>query len=202
MNENVWGISEFASLVGKHANTVDIWFKKLEEKELHYITRIKGEKVYDELDLKVARYIREKRSTSGKTAWALDAIFIELPEIMDLRPFPEGMTSAETQIFDYQGGLQEVLSREFHERDLRLAQLVDEVVAKRMQELFSSLKHQRVTESRQARKLREEALKSWQEQPAKVRFLRKGLFHKVENVEEKERYIKTFIDKYHEQNSE
>ncbi|MDQ6422662.1 hypothetical protein RB620_24825 [Paenibacillus sp. LHD-117] len=201
MNESVWGIGDFASLVGKHANTVDGWFKKLEEKGLHCVIRVNGEKVYDELDLRVAQYICEKRNNSGgRTAWTLDAIFIELPNVLELRPFPQGTDPKDTQILDYHA-FQELLTREFQEREHRLFQMVDEVVSKRMQELASIIKHQRIEESRWERKLRQEALKSWDEQPAKVRFKREGLFSKVENVVAKERFIKMFVESHQEQNS-
>src|SRR5699024_8216809 len=55
------------------------------ERKLHYISRVEGEKVYDELDLKIAKFIIEKRNNK----WSLNAIFDELPNNFELRPFPE-----------------------------------------------------------------------------------------------------------------
>ncbi|MGV7000217.1 hypothetical protein ACWA2C_16150 [Priestia megaterium] len=98
--ENVqwWQITEFADKLaavmqeqyqdekaGVHYNTLDKWFKTLETKKIHYITRAAGEKVYDELDLKIACFIYVKRQEK----WSLDAIHNLLEESGDTRPFPQ-----------------------------------------------------------------------------------------------------------------
>src|SRR5699024_1755065 len=81
---NYWKISDFAKKLNKHNNTIDGWFRELEiERKLHYISRVEGEKVYDELDLKIAAFIVEKRDNK----WSLNAIFDELPNKFELRPF-------------------------------------------------------------------------------------------------------------------
>ena len=85
--EKFWRISEFKDQVGKPLNTVDNWFKRLEQEQIHYVNRTEyGEKVYDELDLKIALFIKEKRDEK----WSMGAIFQELGNHFDLRPFPEG----------------------------------------------------------------------------------------------------------------
>src|SRR5699024_9439720 len=83
---NYWKISDFAKKLNKHNNTIDGWFRELEiERKLHYISRVEGEKVYDEVDLKIAAFIGEKRDNK----WSLNAIFDELPNKFELRPFPK-----------------------------------------------------------------------------------------------------------------
>ena len=85
--EKFWRISEFKDQVGKPLNTVDNWFKRLEKARVHYVNRTEhGEKVYDELDLKIALFIKEKRDEK----WSMGAIFDELEKQFELRPFPEG----------------------------------------------------------------------------------------------------------------
>nr|WP_263327111.1 hypothetical protein [Neobacillus sp. Marseille-Q6967] len=58
-----WKIGEFASKIGRHANTIDQWFKKLEELNIHYVNRLPStnEKIYDDLDLKIALHIKSER---------------------------------------------------------------------------------------------------------------------------------------------
>jgi hypothetical protein len=66
-----WKISEFVEKIKQtlqeeklHSNTVDGWFKKSEEERIHYICRTAetNEKVYDELDLQLAVFIKRKRN--------------------------------------------------------------------------------------------------------------------------------------------
>src|SRR5699024_4206858 len=85
-----WKISDFAKKLNKHNNTIDGWFRELEmERKLHYISRVEGDKVYDELDFRIAKFIIEKRDNK----WSLSAIFDELPNKFDFRPFPEDYES-------------------------------------------------------------------------------------------------------------
>jgi len=88
-----WKISDFVEEVKKtldeeklHVNTVYGWFKKLEKENIHYISRTvdTNEKVYDELDLRIAVFIKMKRNEK----WALNAIFNEIKNQFDVRPFP------------------------------------------------------------------------------------------------------------------
>ncbi|MDH4619389.1 hypothetical protein [Brevibacillus sp. AY1] len=82
-------INDFAKKIGQHQNTVDGWFKQLEERRIHYVNRANGKKVYNSLDLQIGLYIRDKREKK----WALDPIFSELPEHFELRPFPPDNTA-------------------------------------------------------------------------------------------------------------
>ncbi|WLD94003.1 HD-GYP domain-containing protein [Alkalihalobacillus sp. AL-G] len=89
-------VNEFASLVGKHPNTVEEWFSKMEEKLIHYVQRINNEKVYDQNDLKLALFINDKREEK----WSFDEIFKKLVKINDLRPFPSEEASKESTTID------------------------------------------------------------------------------------------------------
>ncbi|HWO74717.1 MAG TPA: MerR family transcriptional regulator [Bacillus sp. (in: firmicutes)] len=79
-----WKITDFAKELGKHLNTIDNWFKELERRRIHYVARASNEKVYDVLDLQIAKHIIRKREEK----WALEAIFNDLPNHFDCRPFP------------------------------------------------------------------------------------------------------------------
>ena len=87
-----WKISDFVEKIKEtlqedklHINTVDGWFKKLEEERIHYINRTEetNEKVYDKLDLQLAIFIKKKRNEK----WSLGAVFNELKSEFELRPF-------------------------------------------------------------------------------------------------------------------
>jgi len=88
-----WKISDFVEEIkltlkeeSLHVNTVYGWFKKLEKERIHYISRTvdTNEKIYDELDLRIAIFIKMKRNEK----WAIKAIFDEVKNEFDVRPFP------------------------------------------------------------------------------------------------------------------
>lgn len=94
---DVWKISDFThkiieslskkfpeEKVSIHYNTVDKWFKELEERGIHYVNRASGEKIYDSLDLKIAEFIYLRR----KQKFAKDVIYTILPKHVEVRPFP------------------------------------------------------------------------------------------------------------------
>lgn len=60
------------------------WYKWLENERLHYINRTleTNEKVYDELDLKIAMFIKNRREEKR----ALSAISNDLSNLFELRP--------------------------------------------------------------------------------------------------------------------
>lgn len=69
-----WKISDFVEEIKHllkenklHINTVDGWFKKLEEERIHYVSRTEdsNEKVYDSLDLELAAFIKKRETRSG-----------------------------------------------------------------------------------------------------------------------------------------
>lgn len=100
-------ISDFAEKIGKHSNTVDRWFNDLERRQLHYVSRSEdGDKVYNDLDIEIGLFIRDRREEK----WSLAAIYHELEDRFDLRPFPEGGAGL-PQIADF-----ESLQRQFNDQ--------------------------------------------------------------------------------------
>lgn len=61
--------------------------------------RVNGEKDYDELDYKIARFIIEQQNNK----WSLNAIFDNLPDQFSLRPLPNDFEhdSKSFQIVDF-----------------------------------------------------------------------------------------------------
>ena len=113
IKEAVWQISDFTEEIQKryeeettikdsvHYNTVDKWFKDLENKGIHYIQRVADKKVYDDLDIAIAIFIMKKRSQK----WSLDAISNVLSAHLEVRPFqdlrhdePEGLSEAQVMV--------------------------------------------------------------------------------------------------------
>lgn len=86
IEQNFWRLTEFSEKVGgKHRNTIDAWFNQLEARGIHYVNRTQsGERVFNELDLKIAKYIAKLRNEN----WGLDAIYDALPHQYSLREFP------------------------------------------------------------------------------------------------------------------
>lgn len=109
--QQVWKITDFAIQISEkagstvHYNTVDSWFKKLEEKKIHYINRIEetDEKCYNQLDLEIALFIKDKREQK----WSLNAIFGQIAEQFDTRPFPEPSTN-DSQLLDLEAIKREI----------------------------------------------------------------------------------------------
>lgn len=216
--EQFFKISDFAKQIGKHTNTVDNWFKLLEEKGLHYINRIDNEKVYDEQDLRIAQHINEKRNNK----WALEAICNELPDLFELRPFPPDMEPTNAlQTFDMES-IRQRFSDELRTvvEEMAAAQAAQALqLAERMQlqhkqqyeDLLRQLpqprdpqaeRQDRVTEMLTRRKvereLEHEAVHMWATKPDSERMKRKGLFKKEEDRDKRDLFVKDYIDKQFE----
>lgn len=195
---------DFAKYLGKHNNTVDGWFKNLEERRLHCISRINGEKVYDELDLAIATHIIQHRNQK----WSLDAIFDNLPKHFDLRPFPLEFEEEEQHsvkvIMDFdkmRATLLNDMQRVFEE--VAVAQVEKQI--EHIKNLSPSPEQQRlerfnmlIAERRVMRELEKEALSLWLEKPLEDRQIKIGWFRKVEDLEKRDRFIKEYKDKHFE----
>lgn len=99
MSENkFWQLTEFSKQVDMHFTTINTWFDTLESKKIHYVNRraVDQKKIYDNLDLKVGLYIKEKRD--GK--WSLDAIYTTLQDNppFELRAFPSDYKDTSTEL--------------------------------------------------------------------------------------------------------
>lgn len=195
-----WKILDFAKKVGKHYNTVDSWFKRLEERRIHYVNRVgEGqEKVYDSLDLEIARFIVKMREQK----WALDAIFDHITETMEPRPFPPDQDNVPGRI-DIEAITQQI-ERVYEQKT---AQRLEEM----KRELLNSLpkpvdpleeRQNRVSDMITQRRveyiLRQEAQKQWLSKPESERMKKVGWFKKEEDADKREQFIREYIHQHFE----
>lgn len=200
-------ISDFAKLVGKHSNTVDNWFKSLEEKRIHYVNRVAGAKVYDALDLQVAIFIRNKRDPSiTQPVWALDGIFAVLPDEFELRPFPQDESTGVPQVADMDAIMKEIqrvaeqiaatqveeVKQQYAELVRQLPKPVDPIEEKRKRlDDF-------ITQRRVMTELENEALNMWTTKPSSERMKYAGLFRKVEDLDKRESFVRSYVNEHFE----
>ncbi|KZO00483.1 hypothetical protein [Pseudobacillus badius] len=193
-----WKIIDFSKQVGKHYNTIDAWFKKLEAQQIHYVNRLVStqEKAYDELDLKIALFIKEKR----KEKWSLDAIFESLPQHFELRPFPlHKERDNDSQVISVES-LREQIAKEI---TVLFEKKYDSQVALLKKELLAALpspEQERdkritdmITQHRIRSQLEDEALGKWKQQPEEERIKRVGFFRKEEDRDKREQFIKKYV---------
>lgn len=217
----LYRISDFADLVGKHANTVDRWFIDMEKRNIHYVNRSEdGVKVYDDLDLSIAQFIRDRRDEN----WNLPAIYNKLEELFDLRPFPvEGVTGV-PQVADFDSirsqfaeEMKQVVSnelsqmvegifmgyldqikimdqqlKEIKEAQLQLALTNGQKTMRDNQQRITDM----ITMERIRGQLRKEAYSLWAKKPESERIKRIGIFglKKEEDHAERDRFIQGYID--------
>lgn len=206
--EQFWRISDFAKEIGKHMNTIDGWFKSLEEKNIHYVNRTEnGEKIYDSLDLKIAHYIKQQREQK----WALDIIFDSLSSQFDLRPAPKEEASVSTPHSVYSIDLEqfkrEILSaaeemaathinevKEQYEAIIQKLPQPKSPEQEREERLESMILRRRVE-----MKLEREAIDQWKQQPEELRFKKVGFFRKEEDWGKRDEFIRQYINERFEE---
>jgi DNA-binding transcriptional MerR regulator len=204
--DNYWRISDFAKQVNKHTNTVDGWFKNLEDKKIHFINRTdNGEKVYDQTDLDIALYIKDKRDNK----WSLDAIFDDLHNYFDLRAAPSEYETNSTSVpyvIDVEAIKKEILTAAE-----QIAVTQTEEIKSYYKELISQLPKSKTRQEEREeriellllqkkveRVLTQEAKDKWNQKPESERFKRVGFFRKEEDTFKREEFIKDYINEHFE----
>jgi len=220
-----WKISDFTEEIkrvvedGKlNRKTVDIWFKKLEEERVHYVNRTEdtNEKVYDELDLQLGIFIKRKRNEN----WSLNAIFTEIRDQFEVRPFPfepyqieEALPMPPTI-----NHLQNIHLNRFKEDLLvEIRSAFEEVAASQLLDLKNQFESKLATimnpagQDKDERELRfqdmvlkrrveyqleKEALLLWTAKPVAERFKKVGLFRKEEDITKRDLFVKEFIHRH------
>lgn len=217
VNTTYWQITEFAEKVTEkidgsvHYNTVAKWFNKLETMGVHYVSRAAGEKIYDELDLKIGVFIHKKRTEK----WRLDVIFENLSNYIETRPFPdewEGEISPTLNSSEIEEAIIRKVTTRIQEQLIasqnELANTLEQVAASKISSLLPQPKtdeeirlerlNHALLQMKLNNKLEEAALAEWKKQPDHIRVRKVGFFRKEENHEERER----FIIKYKNENME
>jgi DNA-binding transcriptional MerR regulator len=202
--DKAWKITEFSKLVDKHYNTVDQWFKALEDKHIHYVSRVAGEKVYDEQDLEIGKYIKESRDKG----YSLQLIFEQLPEVYALRTFPPEWISGDTP-WDIDA-FRKNLELKFESRFIQLKdELKEEAIAaarsifedqqkalpapKSYEEVQSERVTDQLTRLKVEKRLEEKAIEAWSKLPEAERLKKVGLFRKDEDWGKRDSFIRNFI---------
>jgi hypothetical protein len=206
-----WRISDFADKIRDslnsdkiHMNTVDGWFKNLESRRIHYVNRTldTNEKVYDELDLRIAVYIKKRREEK----WSLSAIFDDLENHFELRPFPLNEVGGLAQSLDVEN-LKAEIKQSLKETLEQMATAKIEELKGHYEEVIKQLpkppsieeqKEQRFKEMvlrrRVENSLEEEALKAWSAKPQEERTKKVGLFRKEEDYNRRSQFVKEYVN--------
>lgn len=207
-----WKISDFVEEVKQtlgeeklHVNTVYGWFKKLEEKEIHYISRTvdTNEKVYDELDLRIAVFIKMKRNEK----WALKVIFNELQKEFELRPFPVENKEATNVVHknktdalndevlkELKSSFEEVAASQLDEVQNQYEKLLKKLPDSKSREEEKEERFKEMVARRRVEyQLEKEAQMAWATKPEEERMIKVSWFKKVENEDERKLFIKEYI---------
>ncbi|PEJ38235.1 MerR family transcriptional regulator [Peribacillus butanolivorans] len=212
MKENRhWRISDFVEELNKvfdnqhvHINTVDGWFKRLEKSSIHYINRTMEtkEKIYDDLDLKIAIFIKKRRGEK----WALSAISRDLPNHFELRPFPVKEDKPAPHVDDIES-IKKQISEEVRRTYEELAASQIEELKNQYKQLITSLPKPPSTEEKKNQSfqamviqrkiessLEEEANQAWTKLPDDQRLKRIGFFRKDIDLEKKDKFVRDYIN--------
>ena len=215
--QHFWKIGDFIEVIkskldnqSMHSNTVDGWFKRLETERVHYINRTleTNEKIYDDLDLKIALFIKKRREEK----WSLSSIMEDLPNFIDVRPFPlEDIAPAQTPSLDNIELLKKQITDEVRKTYEEMAAANLEELKNQYEQLLLNLpklptpveqKEQRfqelVSRKRVESKLEDEALKKWESLPESERLKKAGLFRKEVDVDKKTQFIRQYVNEHFE----
>jgi DNA-binding transcriptional MerR regulator len=202
--DKAWKITEFAKLIDKHYNTVDQWFKALEDKHVHYVNRVAGEKVYNELDLEIGRYIKESRDKN----FNLQIIFDQLPQVYEVRPFPGDWVSGDA-LWDIEA-IRRTMEQKFDEKFQQAkSEIREEAIAaakllledqqkalpapKSMEEIKTERVNEMMTRLKLEKRLEDEAIQRWAQLPESERMRKVGLFRKDEDWGKRDAFIRNYV---------
>jgi hypothetical protein len=220
LKEAVWQISDFTEEIQKryeeetaikesvHYNTVDKWFKELENKRIHYIHRTadKNKKVYEELDIAIAIFIMKKRAQR----WNLEAIYNILPAYLEVRPFPdltkdEPLVPSEALVMAEINLKLEKMQKEIEERltqelELKLEQklMARLPIPKTDLEIRAEKTDIMISSVRKRYEIEEKAIADWNKLPQEQKVKKVGFFRKEEDILKRDNFIREFVKKYFE----
>lgn len=214
-NIKFWKISDFVEEIKQHLeiqnlhiNTVDGWFKRLESDRIHYINRTEdtNEKIYDELDLKIALFIKKRREEK----WSLTAISNDLHNFFELRAFPKNEVISEQHVVNIED-VKVQITKELRKTFEEIATTKLEEMKNHYEKMIHSLpkppsleeqKEQRFQEMvirrRVESKLEQEANLEWSKLPDTERLKKVGLFRKETDIEKRNQFVRTYVDKHFE----
>jgi DNA-binding transcriptional MerR regulator len=195
-----WQLHEFALKLGKHFTTINDWFNKLENKKIHYVSRIEnGDRVYDAMDLKIAEFIKQKRDEE----WGLVAIFNVLAEQEDLelREVPNNVVTEDDKkpvTMDqlknlFQSEISEYITNSLQETlKQALPQLIDPI-HQRKQRIDDMLTQHKINS-----RLHIDALEAWAKLGKEEKTIKVGLFKREEDISKRDLFIQKYISDNYE----
>ncbi len=205
---DVWKLSEFTNRFNLHykqkynidknitQNTINNYFRELEKRNIHYINKIEGIKVYDALDMAIVEFIAFKREKELNNAWSLEEIFKVLPKEIECRPFPLGEQNDDPTNVN----LKELFNDFKQEMSAQLSEFEESLQQKQLLQIETSeaqtatkVRKEYVEIMQKQRDLKDEARKAWDNLPADERL--EGFIFKKERVRERERFIDDFVDR-------
>lgn len=180
-----------------HHNTMDKWFKDLEEQRIHYVQRISDKKAYDKLDIEIALIIMEYRHEK----WNLEAIYNILPKVVETRDFPHD-EELKAPILNEQHMIN-LLNKSMEEfKENVMTKIREELIEdikltlpkpKSDKELRTEKKDMLLSWAKIQMKFKSEAIKKWESEDETFRFKKVGLFRKEENLVKRDKYIDEYI---------
>jgi hypothetical protein len=218
-----WKISDFTEQIQYAVNdlklnrkTVSTWFNKLENAHIHYVNRIDetGEKIYDELDLEIGIYIKQRRNEKAP----LTVIFNEIKEKFEVRPVPfqeeTKLDNKELYLHVSENLLQQIdLSGLKKEIIKEIKTTYEEVASAQLSHIIQSYEslierlpeqgnheeererrfQEMVLKRRVEYQLEKEAILLWTSQPESERFRKVGWFRKEEDTLKRDLFVKEYV---------
>ncbi|MGC7930629.1 hypothetical protein ACP3VS_18620 [Lysinibacillus sp. VIII_CA] len=173
-------------------NTINNYFRHLEERGIHEVERLNDVKVYNEIDLKIAIFIAAKRSKDlQEDIWGLPQIYEAIADSHDLETRKPLTSSSQKQdelfkrqLSEFKKEINEQLNRhgKFHQKVLEIQSSYD----KKLENIMLDY-------TKMQKQLREEGREEWNKLPKSKRFT--GLIFKQENINERERFIEDYVEK-------
>jgi len=207
-----WKITEFTEVMNETfkqkydeelnitVNTINNYFRKLEDDGIHYLNRISGTKIYDPMDLEIAEFISIKRSkklNKGIT-WQLPQIFDAIRRDLPCRSKPDttdeetssgsDYTQIEKQIDDLKESMQEFIRQEISRKDDINQKLLEMKHANEKQ-----VNRSMVEVMQKQSEFRSQARAEWDKKSSSERF--EGLIFKREKIKEREQFIDEYVEK-------
>lgn len=172
-------------------NTINNYFKDLEEKGIHIVQKINDVRVFDTDDLTLAVFILMKRSKelNQHKTWGLQQIYDEIERSPEL---PNRKPSIEEQSKDNLKELVLELQKTFT-KSLEEASNTQLLLSTMDQNVEKKVTNAVLAYMEQQNKVKAEARTEWEKLPKEQRFT--GFIFKQERIAERERFIDDYVEK-------
>lgn len=172
-------------------NTINNYFKDLEEKGTHIVQKINDVRVFDTDDLKLAVFILMKRSKelNQQKTWGLQQIYDEIersPELPNRKPTIEEQSNDNLKELVLE--LQKTFTKTLEEsaKSQILLTTMDQKFEKKVTNAVLAYMEQQ-------NKVKADARAEWEKLPRDQRFT--GFIFKQERIAERERFIDEYVEK-------